>query len=86
MRPWAVQLAQLFKERNNTAPADAAIATIISPLPDITVSLLDEILLDQDDLIIASRLYELDLQSGDQVILIPAANGQRYYMMDKVGN
>lgn len=85
MNDWAVQMAKMFKERENKTPEEITVAKVIDPMPNIKLSLGDDILLDLEDLIIASRIYELILHVGDDVILIPSASGQLYYLMDKVG-
>ncbi|MBO7747347.1 DUF2577 family protein [Paenibacillus sp. MWE-103] len=85
MKPWAVGVARLLKERDNKPPSGVALATVISPLPEMSLSLTDDIILDTADLIVASRLYELELQAGDVVIVLPSEGGQIYYVMDKVG-
>lgn len=43
------------------------------------------IILEANDLVIASRIYELILHVGDDVIVSPSASGQLYYLIDKVG-
>lgn len=97
MEKWEVGLAHLFKERNNPKQTGITIGKVISGLPDLTVSLNDEIILDTDQLVIANRLYHmhrhdeanstinLPLVSGDKVILVPATSEQIYYVIDKVG-
>lgn len=85
MDDWKTQLTKLFKERENVSPSEIAVAKVISIMPNIKLSLSDDIILDADDLVIASRIYEIDLQTGDSVILVPNASGQIYYLIDKVG-
>jgi hypothetical protein len=86
VKPWAVDLGKLFKDRDNKPLSGMALATVITPLPEISIALSDEIILDKEDLILSSRIVELMLQAGDQVILYPAAGGQFYAVMDKVGS
>lgn len=85
MEEWCVQLAKMFKDRDNKTPEEVTIAKVIDVMPNIKLSLGEDILLDSQDLIIASRIYELILHVGDGVILIPTVSGQIYYLMDKVG-
>jgi hypothetical protein len=99
MEQWSIQLAKLFKERNNPSPIGVVIGKVISGLPNLSVAIGDEILLDADQLIIANRLYHMhyhdddeyhtpipiSLSVGDLVILLPTANQQMYAVIDKVG-
>ncbi|NGM81282.1 hypothetical protein G5B47_02520 [Paenibacillus sp. 7124] len=85
MDDWKTQLTKLFKERENVALTEIAVAKVIDIMPDIKLSLSDDIILDVDDLVIASRMYEIELQAGDSVIVMPTASGQIYYLLDKVG-
>jgi len=85
LRSWEYQLARLFKDRDNKPESEELKAKIISPLPNISISLGDEIILDEKDLIVANRIYQMDLHPGDEVIVLPAGSGQTYYLIDKVG-
>nr|WP_306220689.1 DUF2577 family protein [Cohnella sp. WQ 127256] len=94
-----MRLTKLFKERNNPPPVGAIIGEVISGFPNLSVSLGDEIILDDDQLIIGNYLYRMHyhlddlhhtpvpitLSSGDQVIMVPTANKQVYFVIDKVG-
>lgn len=84
MESWEVSFARMFKERDNEPQESAATGKIITVSP-LSVGLGDEIILDNEDLIISSRIYDLYLKVGDPVILIPTASGQKYYVIDKVG-
>lgn len=85
MSDWAIQFAKMLKERDNRTPEEVGIAKVIDPLPNIKLSLGDDIILDAEDIVISSRIYELILYSGDEVIVMPSASGQLYYLIDKVG-
>jgi hypothetical protein len=139
-----VELAKLFKERDNRPYLGPQVGIVVSPLPDIKVRLGDKILLTKDHLIIASHLVSIEskgyqqetnsivfqgdipgadddasnnigtikfydgtpagetktvmeininrgtflkaffeLKPGDEVILIPSADGQTYFLVDK---
>ena len=84
MEAWEISLARMFKERDNKPQEGAATGKIIKVSP-LSVSLGDEIILDNEDLVLSSRIYDLYLKVGDLLILIPTANGQKYYVIDKVG-
>ena len=84
MDKWDVELARLLKERNNRPNMGVVIGKVIRELPDLLVSIGDEIILDEE-LLIANRIYSLALLAGDQLILMPSSDGQTFYVMDKVG-
>lgn len=79
-----VELAQLFKERDNKTPVGTVVGTVISPPPTIQVSVGDKILLDSSDLIIGALTYKEGINQGDEVILIPSADGQTFFLVEKV--
>ena len=84
MENWEVQAAQLFKNRDNKTPPSVTIGTVITGLPNLTVTISDEIILDEE-LVIANRIYSLSLQVGDELILVPSSDAQKYMVIDKVG-
>ena len=84
MEDWEVKAALLLKERDNKPQESTSTGLVVNPSP-LMISLGDEIILDEEDLIISNRVYEMVLKINDQVILLPAANGQQYYAIDKVG-
>jgi hypothetical protein len=135
------ELAMLFKERENVIYMGPQVGTVISPPPNIKVSLGEKIILDKEDLIISAHVlagyqrameitnikntglssgsgdmdfhltgnppsknytitglsipqssamksegtlkYTDTLKVGDQVILIPSNDNQKYYLIDK---
>lgn len=85
MESWEVQFAQLFKERNNPKKTGIIEATVIDPLPNMRISLGEEIILDMDQLVVANRIYQLELKTGDEVIIVPTSSEQSFYVIDKVG-
>ncbi|ULO09675.1 hypothetical protein H1230_13395 [Paenibacillus sp. 19GGS1-52] len=80
-----VRFTKYFKDRDNKTPEEIAVAKVITIMPNIKLSLGLDIILDADDLVIASRIYDLILHIGDDVIVTPSASGQLYYLIDKVG-
>lgn len=84
MEAWEIALAKMFKERDNKPQEGVTTGKIITVSP-LSVSLGAEIILDNEDLIISSRIHELYLKVDDFLILMPTANGQKYFVMDKVG-
>lgn len=124
-----VELAMLFKERDNVAYMGPQVGKVVSPPPDIKVSLGKEILLNKEHLLMAAHVlagyeraieipltndiegetelkfvgqpmehshdqksigvkgkmkYTNTLQIGDEVILIPTTDCQRYFLIDKL--
>jgi len=75
------ELAKLFKERDNKPYLGPQVGSVISPFPDIKVSLGDSILLEKEDLVIGAMVQ--GLVAGDEVILIPSGDCQTYYLVDK---
>ncbi|MCG7410569.1 DUF2577 domain-containing protein [Paenibacillus sp. ACRRX] len=85
MENWEVELAKIFRDRDNKKSMDITAAVIIDPMPNMRIGLGEEIILDTEHLIIANRVHSLALRRGDQVILMPTSNEQVYYVIDKVG-
>jgi hypothetical protein len=106
------ELAQLFKDRDNNPYMGPVTGTVISPPPGIKVSVGNNIILDNEDLIISASVlngYEREitidgatttasspitkiegkltfkdtLKAGDEVILLPTTDIQKYYLIDK---
>lgn len=73
--------ASLFKERENTVYSGPQIGNVVSISP-LSVSLGDRISLKGNRLIQGGSVGELLV--GDEVILIPSADNQRYFLIDKV--
>lgn len=85
------ELAKLLKARDNPQIPSINIGIIISPLPNIEVSLGNKIILNKDHLYISSHIYnhyknidETYLNANDKVMLIPTSDEQMYYLVDKV--
>lgn len=87
-----IEFAKMLKERDNPKTMSLMIGKIISPLPDIKIQLHDKIILTKDNIFIAAHIYmhykqdsiEKWLNEGDEVSLIPTADQQLYYLVDKV--
>ena len=85
MQDWEIQLAKLFKERNQQKVNGMTKGVVVSPLPNFRVSVGSEIVLDSDLLIVSTTVHNLDPKSGTDVILMPTSNGQKYFVLDGVG-
>ncbi|ABR48582.1 hypothetical protein Amet_2428 [Alkaliphilus metalliredigens QYMF] len=120
------ELAEMFKERENKAYMGPQIGKVITPPPNIKVSLGDKIILEKNRLIIAAHVlsgytrqfqgqsngtittktppspvsyseytvledlnhageivYTDTLKTGDEVILLPSTDEQKYIIIDK---
>lgn len=94
------ELAMLFKERDNKPSISFVMGTVKSTMPIVIEPEGINFNLDADDLIIAERLTEYDeevtineqvttihhegLKQYDRVVLLPSADGQRYFVIDRV--
>ena len=85
METWEVRFAKKLKGLENPNPTGITIGKVVQPLPQMKVSVGEEIVLDIDDLVISNRIYQLSLSAGDQVILLPTTSEQQYFVLDKVG-
>lgn len=86
-----IELAKLFKERNNKPQVGILIGTVLEPYPNLTISVI-QLTLDKDRLIIPfllqddiKNIADPYLDSGDKVMLIPTTNLKWFYIIDKVG-
>lgn len=78
-----VELAMLFKERDNKQWSGVQVGKVVSGFPGIKIRLGEVILLEKDMLIFASSVVN-NLSVSDKVIVIPSSNEQIYYVIDKV--
>ncbi|GIP17759.1 hypothetical protein J40TS1_34010 [Paenibacillus montaniterrae] len=100
MEAWELEMVKMFNDsKNKPIAAGFIVGKVIKPLPNITVAVGDDILLDKEDLFIANQLYfkhthqaneyhtpvPKPLAIGDEVILIPDSSGQKYALIDKAG-
>lgn len=126
---WDIELAKEFKIRDNNIPYGAIIGEVITPLPNLKISILDgNVILENDKLYITQNLKEkeflfeiyagenvgnitlrnvgsinydiinlqidnknfskiiltFELKSKDKVLLMPTADQQRYFIIDKI--
>lgn len=79
-----VELAKMFHERNNNNPLGPVVGLVVSPPPSIQVSVGDKILLDSSDLIIGALTHKDGINPGEEVMLIPSADGQTFFLVEKV--
>jgi hypothetical protein len=94
------ELAMLFKERENISPVSFVMGTVRSAVPMVIEPEGINFSLGVDDLIIPKRLTECDeevkineqvmtvhhegLKPYERVVLLPSADGQKYFVMDRV--
>jgi len=85
METWEVGFAKTLKGLENPNPTGITVGKVVQPLPQMKVSVGEEIILEMDDLVLSNRIYQLLLSAGDQVILLPTTSEQKYFALDKVG-
>ncbi|MFB9327003.1 DUF2577 family protein [Paenibacillus aurantiacus] len=86
MKDGFVELAKMFRERDNPKLITVGLATVISPLPALQLQFGEAIILEREDLVIAAHLAaSAALAVGDQVIVIPTTDMQKFVAIDKVG-
>lgn len=86
---WDIELAKMFKERDNKTPIGAIVGKIVNPLPNLRVAIFDgQFLLDKEQLYICSKIDNIEFEGseiiGIEVLLIPKSNEQEFYVIDKV--
>ena len=87
-----IELAKLFKKRNNPKTINLLIGKIITPLPYIRVMLNEKVVLTKDNLIIAEHIYlhykqdDINkwLNIDDEVIMMPTTDRNTFCLIDKV--
>lgn len=81
-----IELAKMFKERNNKKSIGAIIGKIVGVNP-YKISIFDgQIILQQEQLYFCENILNNtnSLKANDEVMLIAAENGQKFFVIDKV--
>lgn len=77
-------MVQLIRRHGHNRDVSIELATVITPLPDLSVKLAsDGLVLESDDLIVAGIVTTYSLVAGDQLIVIGDDDSQMYYVIDK---
>lgn len=80
----ASRLVQLMRKHGYNRDTTIELATVVTPMPDLSLKLgSDGLVLERDDLIIAGIIETYSLSAGDQVIVIGDDDSQFYYVIDK---
>jgi hypothetical protein len=80
----ASRMVQLIRKHGYNRDMSIELATVITPLPDLSVQLSsDGLVLEREDLVIAGIVATYTLIAGDQVIVIGNDDSQFYYVIDK---
>lgn len=79
---WDVELAKLFKERDNKTPIGAVIGDVISNEPFKISILGNKVILDNSNSYICKSA--LGIEIGDKVLCLPTEDGQTFFIVDKV--
>ena len=77
-------MVQLIRKHGHNRDVSIELATVITPLPDLSIKLSsDGLELERDDLIVAGIVATYTLTAGDQLIVIGDDDSQFYYVIDK---
>ncbi|MDR7001555.1 hypothetical protein [Neobacillus niacini] len=80
----ASRMVQLMRKHGHNRDVTIELATVVMPLPDLSVKLSsDGLVLEREDLVIAGIVATYSLIAGDQVIVIGDDDTQFYYVIDK---
>jgi hypothetical protein len=80
----ASKMIQLMRKHGHNRDMSIELATVITPLPDLSVQLSsDGLVLEREDLVIAGIVATYTLIAGDQLIVIGDDDSQFYYVIDK---
>jgi hypothetical protein len=80
----ASRMVQLMRKHGYNRDVSIELATVITPLPDISVKLSsDGLVLDKNDLIIAGIVATYTLVAGDKLIVVGDDDSQFYFVIDK---
>lgn len=87
-----IEFAKLLKSLGEKQGLNALIGQVVNPLPDLKVRLHEKVLLEKGDILVSAHIYEhykqndvdLWLSTGDDVIMLPTSDGQRFFLLDKV--
>lgn len=96
MQKWAVDLGKAIKGKREPHAPGVEIGTVLTGLPALSVSVGEDIILEAEQLILAEQLFRMhthtgetvvpvSLAPGDRVILMPTVSQQIYCVIDKVG-
>lgn len=81
----ASKMVQMMRSYGYNRELTLEVGTVLSPLPNLSINLeSDSLTLDKDDLIIATTVANLDIKTGDQVIVLGDNDSQFYYVIDGV--
>jgi hypothetical protein len=80
----ASRMVQLIRKHGYNRDMSIELATVITPLPDLSVQLSsDGLVLEREDLVVAGIVATYALIAGDQLIVIGDDDSQFYYVIDK---
>ena len=80
----ASRMVQLMRKHGYNRDMSIELATVVTPLPDLSVKLSsDGLVLEREDLVVAGIVATYTLVEGDQLIVIGDDDSQFYYVIDK---
>ena len=74
--------AKFFKQRENAPSSSITTGIVIAPTPDVQIRLNEVVILDKENLVFAAHMIDA-IKQGDEVIIMPVADGQLYFVIDK---
>lgn len=77
------ELAKLLKGDTSLQSMNVTTGTVVSRSP-IQIRINDVIVLDREDVMMTARYAEREHVVGEQVLIFISADGQSYYIIDKV--
>ena len=77
------ELAKLFKINKNVPSSSITTGFVIAPPPEAQIRLNEVVILDKENLVFATSLLTDLIKPGEEVILMPVADGQSYYALGK---
>ena len=80
----ASQFVQLMRKHGYNRDVSIELATVVTPMPGLSVKLgSDGLVLERDDFIVAGIVATYPLVAGDKLIVIGDDDSQFYYVIDK---
>lgn len=77
-------MVQLMRKHGYNRDMSIELATVVTPLPDLSVKLSsDGLVLEREDLVVAGIVATYTLSAGDQLIVIGDNDSQFYFVIDK---
>ncbi|WP_019241357.1 MULTISPECIES: hypothetical protein [Bacillus] len=80
----AAKFVQLIRKYGHNRDTNVEIAIVVSPFPSLSLRVYDGVVLESEDLIISRTVRQIDLKSGDKVIVLCDESQQAFYVIDQI--